>query len=67
MVDPRMTRFKATSLDEQAETLEQSTQEALRAREEMIADEIVEIPEAVPVQRRGFPMALDARERGFLC
>jgi hypothetical protein len=44
MVDPRMTRFKAMSLDEQVETLEQSTKESLRAREEMVAAETTEIP-----------------------
>jgi hypothetical protein len=65
MVDPRMTRFKAMSLDEQVETLEQSDQGALRAREEMIATETTEIPQAVLVQGRGFPMALDAQERGL--
>jgi hypothetical protein len=65
MVDPRMTKFKAMSLDEQATTLEQSTQGTLRAREEMIATETTKILQAVPIQGRGFPMALDARERGF--
>jgi hypothetical protein len=39
MVDPKMTRFKSMSLDEHAMILEQSTQGALRAREEMIAAE----------------------------
>jgi hypothetical protein len=63
--DPRMTRFKAMSLDEQVETLEQSAQGALRAREEMIATETTKIPQAVLVQGRGFPMALDTRERGL--
>jgi hypothetical protein len=44
MVDPRMNRFKSMSLDEQATTLEQSSQGALRAREEMIATETTKIP-----------------------
>jgi hypothetical protein len=33
MVNPNMTRFKAMSMDEQVETIEQSAQEALRVRE----------------------------------
>jgi hypothetical protein len=45
MVDPRMTRFKSMSLDEQVETLEQSAQGALRAREEIIAVETTEAPQ----------------------
>jgi hypothetical protein len=32
MVDPKMTRFKAISLDEQEKILEKSAQGALRAR-----------------------------------
>jgi hypothetical protein len=39
MVDPNMTKFRAMSLDEQATTIEKSGQEALRAREEMLASE----------------------------
>jgi hypothetical protein len=66
MVDPKMTRFRAMSLDEQVMTIEKSTQEALRAREEMIAAEATEVPLVAPVQDRGFPMTQDARERGFL-
>jgi hypothetical protein len=69
MVDPRMNRFRAMSLDEQVETLEQLSQESLRAREEMRSVEVVEaphefietveVPQALSVQGRGFPMALD--------
>jgi hypothetical protein len=33
MDDPKMTRFKAMSMDEKEEKIEQSTQEALIARE----------------------------------
>jgi hypothetical protein len=44
MVDPKMTRFKAMSLDEQATTLEQLAQGALRAREERIASEAAKKP-----------------------
>jgi hypothetical protein len=39
MANPNMTRFNAMSMDEQVDTIEQSTQEALRAREEIIAEE----------------------------
>jgi hypothetical protein len=35
MADPKMTRFKAMSMDEQVATIEKSSQEALRAREEI--------------------------------
>jgi hypothetical protein len=38
MVDPKMTRFRAMSLDEQVTTIEKSAQEALRAREEIRVD-----------------------------
>jgi hypothetical protein len=65
MVDPKMTRFKAMSLDEQETILEQSAQEALRAREEMIgaeaaeapqvAAETTEIPLVAPIQEINFP------------
>jgi hypothetical protein len=75
MVDPKMTRFKSMSLDEQETILEQSAQGALRAREEMIvveaavpqvAAETTEIPQVTPVQDRGLPEAQDAWERGLL-
>jgi hypothetical protein len=46
MVDPKETRFKAMSWDEKETVLEQSTQEVLRAREERIASESVEVVEA---------------------
>jgi hypothetical protein len=66
MVDPKMTRFRAMSLDEHAMTIEKSSQEALRAREEMIATKATKVPLIDPVQDRGFPMTQDTQERGFL-
>jgi hypothetical protein len=66
MVDPKMTRFRAMSLDEQVMTIEKSAQEALRAREEIRATEATEVPLVAPVQDRGFPMTQDAWARGFL-
>jgi hypothetical protein len=39
MANPNMTRFKAMSMDEQMETIEQSSQEALGAMEEIRATE----------------------------
>jgi hypothetical protein len=45
MADPRMTKFRAMSLDEQATIIEQSAQGALRAREEMIVVEVAEAPQ----------------------
>jgi hypothetical protein len=66
MDDPRMTKFKAMSLHEQMTTLKKSAQGALKSREEMIVTETTEISQAVLVQGRGFPMALDVWERGFL-
>jgi hypothetical protein len=47
MANPNMTRFKAMSMDEQVETIEQSTQEALRAKEE------IREAETTKAQRRG--------------
>jgi acyl-CoA reductase-like NAD-dependent aldehyde dehydrogenase len=44
MVDPKMTRFRAMSLDEHMTILEKLAQEALRAREEMIVAEAAEAP-----------------------
>jgi hypothetical protein len=37
MSNPNMTRFKAMSMDEQEETIEQLAQEALRVQEEIRA------------------------------
>jgi hypothetical protein len=51
-----MTRFRAMIPDEQTKILEQSSQAALRAREEMIAAEAVESPLTAPVQDKCFPM-----------
>jgi hypothetical protein len=66
MVDPKMTRFRAMSLDEHAMTIEKSTQEALRAREEIRLAEATEVPLVAPVRDRGFSMTQDAQEMGFL-
>jgi hypothetical protein len=66
MVDPRMTKFKSMSLDEQAEIIEKSAQGALRAREEMVVAETTEIPLVALIQEINFPEAQDARERGLL-
>jgi hypothetical protein len=66
MEDPKMTRFKSMSLDEQTVILEQTGQEALRAREEMIATKIAEIPLVAPIQERNVHEAQDAQERGLL-
>jgi hypothetical protein len=54
MANPKMTRFKAMSLDEQETILEKSSQGALRAREEMIAAKAVEAPQEV-TKTVGFP------------
>jgi hypothetical protein len=48
MANPNMTRFKAMSMDEKVETIEKSSQEALRVQEEIIVEETTE------AQRRGF-------------
>jgi hypothetical protein len=45
--NPNMTKFKEMTMDEQVETIEQTTQEALRVREENRAIE------ATKAQRRG--------------
>jgi hypothetical protein len=37
MANPNMTRFKAMSMDEQVETIEQSDKESLRAQEDIRA------------------------------
>jgi hypothetical protein len=50
MVAPNMTRFRAMSLDEQMMILEKLGQEALRAREEMLAAEVEEIIQVTLVQ-----------------
>jgi len=44
MANPKMTKFRAMSLDEQMTAIEKSAQEALRAREEMIVIEVAEAP-----------------------
>jgi hypothetical protein len=55
-VNPNMTRLKAMSMDEQVETIEQSTLEALGVREEIIAAETIE------AQRREF-LLLEGAQR----
>jgi hypothetical protein len=68
MADPKATRFKAMSWDEQATFLEQSTQEVLKAREERIAyegAEAVESPLISPAQGKDIHLVQDARERGL--
>jgi hypothetical protein len=40
--NPSMTKFKAMTMDEQVETIEHTTQEAIRVREENIAAEATE-------------------------
>jgi ATP-dependent protease HslVU (ClpYQ) ATPase subunit len=47
MANPNMTRFKAMSMDEWVETIEQSAQEALKAKEE------IKVAETTKAQRRG--------------
>jgi hypothetical protein len=59
MANPNMTRFKAMSMDEQVETIIQSTQEALRAREEIRA------AETTKVQGRGLVLTPEAHTRGL--
>jgi hypothetical protein len=66
MVDPKMTKFKAMSLDEQAMTIEKLAQESQRAREEMIVVEEAEVPLTDLVQDRGFPMTQDVQTKGML-
>jgi hypothetical protein len=56
MANPNMTRFKAMSMDEQVETIEQSAQEALRAREE------IRVAETTEAQRRGL-LLLEGAQR----
>ena len=63
MINPKMTRFRAMSLDEQTTTIEKSAEEALRAREEIKATEATKVPLVAPVQDRGFPMTHDAHAR----
>jgi hypothetical protein len=62
MTDPKMTKFIAMILDEKTTTIKQSAQEALPAREEMLASEAT-FPQVVaeetknpyisPMQHRG--------------
>jgi hypothetical protein len=66
MVNPKMNRFKAMSLDEQETILEKSAQGALRAKEEMVATKATEIPQVTMVQDRISPEAQDVWERGLL-
>jgi hypothetical protein len=56
MANSNITRFKAMSMDEQVKTIEHSTQEALRAREEIRATETTK------AQRRGL-LLLEGAQR----
>jgi hypothetical protein len=47
MADPKATRFKALSWDEQASVLEQTVQETIKTREEMTSVEVVGLPKGV--------------------
>jgi hypothetical protein len=69
MVDPKATRFKAMSWYEQATVVEQTFQETIRTREEMISLEAVgspqeaiettDISQEAPVHNRNFPEVQD--------
>jgi hypothetical protein len=60
MDDLKMTRFKAMTMDEQEEKIEQSSQKALKSREE------IKVVEATEVQNKGLSMTSEAQEREFL-
>jgi hypothetical protein len=75
MDDPRMTKFKAMSLDEQEKIIEQSAQGALRSRKErmvevekfpQVAEEVAEILQVTLVQDISSPKSQDAWERVLL-
>jgi hypothetical protein len=57
MVDPKMTRFKAMSLDEQVTTMEHLAQGALRAKEERITSEVAKASFISPTQGRDIHLA----------
>ena len=57
MADPKMTRFKSMSMDEKEATIKQSTQEALRSKEEIRA------AKETKVKSRGLLLTLEAQER----
>jgi hypothetical protein len=59
MASRNMTRFKAMSMDEQVEMIEQSAQEALKAKEE------IKVAEAIEVQGKGLFLTPEAQERGM--
>jgi hypothetical protein len=60
MAGLKMIRFKAMSMDEHVATIKQSTQEALRAREEIRA------AEATKVQNKGLSLTPEAHARELL-
>jgi hypothetical protein len=66
MANPKMTRFRALSLDEQVMTIELLDQEALRAGEETRAAKEIEVPLVALMHNNGFPMTPEARERGLI-
>jgi hypothetical protein len=59
MANLKMTRFKAIRMDEHEATIEHSTQDALRAREEN------RVTEATKVQGRGSFLTLEAQTKGM--
>jgi hypothetical protein len=77
MVDAKMTRFRAMSLDEQTMILEKSVQEARKgqrgndssrsSRRSLGSGQTTENPLVAPIQERYFPMAQDARRVGYSC
>jgi hypothetical protein len=56
MVDPKITNFRAMSLDEQTTTIEQLDQEAVISREEMIAAKAT-VPQVVTEATKIPPIA----------
>jgi hypothetical protein len=60
MTDPKMTRFRYMSMDEQETKIDKLAQEALRSREEIRA------AEATKVHNRGLLLAPKAEAREFL-
>jgi hypothetical protein len=72
MVDPKMTKFRAMSLDEQTTTIEQLDQEALISREEMIEAKAV-VPQVaakstvpqVATEARNIPPVASVQDKGF--
>jgi hypothetical protein len=76
MADPKETRFKAMSWDEQETVLEQTVQETIKTREEMISVRVVGSPQGTTeitgiaqvalVQARNFSEVQDIQGMGGL-